>query len=173
MVTRWSVQRLNIFFFGFINKSIVIIDFENPKTLSKIIILSCIVHVIHQCNIAATPNFGLMFCAGWASRGVLYLRGLWLNASLYLFPFFDLPCDGLNGHNAVCQNAWSHYDLPVDVASMGDCGFPILTELFMSYHETTYLQNNPLDFSRVFYHGNMDNCIMLLVSESHLKFFFG
>ena len=40
----YSVQ---IFFFGFIISSIVIINLENPQKLSKIIILSRIVHVIH------------------------------------------------------------------------------------------------------------------------------
>ena len=57
----YSVQ---IFFFGFIINSIVIIDLENPQKLSKIIILSRIVHVIHQFKIAATPNFGPKFRAG-------------------------------------------------------------------------------------------------------------
>ena len=36
--------------------SIVIIVLKNPQKLSKIIILSRIVHVIHQIKIAATPN---------------------------------------------------------------------------------------------------------------------
>ena len=56
----YSVQ---IFFFGFIINSIVIIDLENPQKLYKIIILSRIIYVIHQIKIAATLNFGLMFRA--------------------------------------------------------------------------------------------------------------
>ena len=57
----YSVQ---IFLFRFIISSIVIIDLENPQKLSKIIILSYIVHLIHQFKIAATPNFGPKFHEG-------------------------------------------------------------------------------------------------------------
>ena len=55
---------VEILFFWFIISSIVIIDLENPKIQSKIIILSHIAHVIHQFNIVATPNLGLKFRAG-------------------------------------------------------------------------------------------------------------
>ena len=57
----YSVQ---IFFFGFIISSIVIIDLKSLQKLSKVIIPSRIVHVIHQIKIAATPNFGAKFRAG-------------------------------------------------------------------------------------------------------------
>ena len=53
MVPRWTVQRSNIFF-GFIINSIVSINLENPQKLSKLIILSRIVHVIHQFKSGAT-----------------------------------------------------------------------------------------------------------------------
>ena len=49
LMTTWSHDELysvQILFFGFINNSIVIIDLKNPQKLSKIFILSRIVHVI-------------------------------------------------------------------------------------------------------------------------------
>ena len=63
IIPQGTAQRSNIFF-GFIINSIVIFDLKNPQNLSKINILSRIVHVIHQFKIAATPNFGLMLRAG-------------------------------------------------------------------------------------------------------------
>ena len=62
--SHYEPYSVKIFFFGFIISSIVIIDLENPQKMSKIIILSDIVHVIHQFEIAATPKFGPKLRAG-------------------------------------------------------------------------------------------------------------
>ena len=65
-------------FSGFIINSIAIIDLKNPQKLSKIIILSLIVHVIHQFKSAATPNFGLKFSArlsvAWSPVNLMGLK---------------------------------------------------------------------------------------------------
>ena len=65
MITWSHDEPYNVhFFFQFIISSIVIIRLENPQKLFKIIILSPIVHVIHQFKIAAIPNFGPEFRVG-------------------------------------------------------------------------------------------------------------
>ena len=66
MIT-WSHDEpynVQIFFFWIIISSSVIIDLENPQKLSKINILSRIVHVMHQFKIAVTLNFGPKFRTG-------------------------------------------------------------------------------------------------------------
>jgi len=59
-MTTWSHDEqysVQIFFFGFIINSIVSINLEKSQKLSKLIILSRIVHVIHQYKSAVTSNF--------------------------------------------------------------------------------------------------------------------
>ena len=71
----YSVQ---IFFFRFIINFIVILDLEKIQKLSKIIILSRILLVIHQFKSAATPNFGLKFSArlsvAWSPVNLMGLK---------------------------------------------------------------------------------------------------
>lgn len=59
----------------------------------------------------------------------------------------------------------------IDGVAMGSPVGPLFANIFLSFHEKTWLNNCPLDFKPVYYRRYVDDCFLLFRSTEHIDLF--
>ena len=59
----------------------------------------------------------------------------------------------------------------IDGVSMGSLLGPYLANVFLSYHENTWLENCPRSFKPIYYRRYVDDCFLLFCSPEHINLF--